>query len=180
MSFLISSRRAQERDALSEFYYVIVDVLGYQARPLRARVPGLSLLRVTEEEVNPFTIIDEIRQYMKEKGPLVACLKVTPLEMLFKTDLHKIVENALHLAKHQIGTDTRWKVYVRKRQTTLKTVQVIESIAAQIDLGVVDLNNPEREIRVEIIRDLTGLSVMEPHYEVRMAHYESFFNRNSS
>jgi tRNA(Ser,Leu) C12 N-acetylase TAN1 len=172
MSFLISSRRAQERDALSEFYYVIVDVLGYSARPLRARVPGLSLLRVTEEEVNPFAIIDEIRQYIEEKGPLVACLKVTPLEIMFKTDLHQIVENILPLAKLRIGADTRWKVLVRKRQTMLKTVQVIEAIAAQIDLGIVDLSNPDREIRVEIIRDLTGLSVMEPHYELRMAHFE--------
>ncbi|MFW9856509.1 MAG: THUMP domain-containing protein [Candidatus Thorarchaeota archaeon] len=171
MSFLISSRRAQERDALSEFYYVIVDVLGYQARPLRARVPGLSLLRVTEEAVHPFEIIDEVRDYIEEKGPLVACLKVTPLEMLFKTDLNRIVENATRLAELRINADTHWKVNIRKRQTMLRSVQVIEAIAVHIDLGVVDLKDPECEIRVEIIRDLTGLSVMGPNYELKMVHY---------
>ncbi|MFW9777911.1 MAG: THUMP domain-containing protein [Candidatus Heimdallarchaeota archaeon] len=173
MSFLISSRRAQERDALSEFYYVIVDVLGYQARPLHARVPGLSLLSVTEEAVHPFNIIEEVRNYIEEKGPLVACLKVTPLELLFKTDLNQIVENATRLAELRINADTHWKVHIRKRQTMLRSVQVVEAIAARIDLGVVDLKNPEREIRVEIVRDLTGLSVMEPNYELRMVHYEN-------
>lgn len=171
MSFLISSQRSHERDALSEAYYVIADVLGHKMRPTRARVPGLSILRGTEGGSDPYVIIEEVRHYIQEKGPLVACLKLTPLELLFKTDLHRIVENALSLAKPRIGSDTTWKIRVRKRQTILKTVQVIEAIAAQIDSGVVDLTNPDREIRIEIIRDLTGLSVMEPHCELRMAHF---------
>ena len=171
MSFLISSQRSHERDALSEAYYVIVDVLGFKMRPMRARVPGLSILRGTEEGPTPYIIIEEVRQYIQEKGPLVACLKITPLERLFKTDLQQIIENALSLAQNRISSDTRWKVQVRKRQTVLKTVQVIEAVAAQIDSGVVDLTNPDREIRIEIIRDLTGLSVMEPHCELRMAHF---------
>ncbi len=169
MSFLISSQRSFERDALSEAYYVISDVLGYKTHPLRSRVPGLAILRLTEE-TKPFRVIKEIRQYIQEKGPLVACLKIVPLERLIKTNLSEIVENAVSLAKLKILPTDSWKIHVRKRQTNLRTLQVIEKIAENINWGVVNLTSPDLEIRVEIIRDLTGISVMEPHLVFSLAH----------
>ncbi|MFW9903141.1 MAG: THUMP domain-containing protein [Candidatus Thorarchaeota archaeon] len=168
MSFLISSQRSFERDALSEAYYVISDVLGYPARPLRFRVPGLSILTL-KEETNPFHIISEIHQYVREKGPLVACLKIVPLERLIKTNLPKIVETAISLARLRILPTNSWKITVRKRQTNLRTFQVVESIAEQINWGVVNLTSPDFEIRAEIIRDLTGISVMKPRMEFSLA-----------
>lgn len=169
MSFLISSQRTYERDALSEAYYVISDVLGHKTHPLKSRVPGLSILKL-REETTPFRIIDEIRQYIEEKGPLVACLKIVPLELLTKTDLSKIGENAVFLAKAKILPTHSWKVHVRKRQTTLRTIQIIEHVAEKINWGVVNLTMPDFEIRIEIVRDITGISVMEPDFELSMAH----------
>ena len=170
MSFLISSQRTLERDALSEAYYVISDVLVHKTHPLKSRVPGLAILKL-REETTPFRVIDEIRQYIKEKGPLVACLKIVPLEILTKTDLSEIVENAVSLAKAKILPTHSWKVHVRKRQTTLRTVQVVEQVAEKINWGIVNLTTPDLEIRIEIIRDLTGISVMEPDLELSMAHF---------
>ena len=170
MSFLISSQRSFERDALSEAYYVISDVLGFKTRPLKSRVPGLSILRLMEEDT-PFHVIREVKQYIQEKGPLVACLKIVPLEQLIKTNLSQIVHNAVSLAKLKILPSNTWKINVRKRQTTLRTLQVIEKIAEEINWGVVNLTSPDFEIRVEIIRDLTGISVMEPHLEFSLAQY---------
>lgn len=169
MSFLISSQRSFERDALSEAYYIISDVLGYDSHPLKSRVPGLSILRLRKEDIKPFHIINEIRQYIQEKGPLVACLKIVPLERLIKTNLSEIVENAVSLAKLKILSTCSWRIKVRKRQTHLRTFQVIEKIAERINWGTVNLNSPDFEIRVEIIRDLTGISVMEPHMVFNLA-----------
>jgi tRNA(Ser,Leu) C12 N-acetylase TAN1 len=167
MSFLISSQRTFERDALSEAYYVISDVLGYETHPIRSRVPGLSLLRLNED-VGVFEVIEEISQYIKEKGFLVACLKIVPIERLIKTDLTKITEIAVSLAKKKILSTHSWKVHVRKRQTNLGTFEVIEKVAAEINWGVVNLTKPNFEIRIEIVRDLTGISVMEPRFELSM------------
>ncbi len=175
MSFLISSQRTFERDALSEAYYVISDVLGYKVHPLKSRVPGLAILRLNEE-TSPFSIIDEISQYIQKKGLLVACLKIVPLERLMKTNLSKIVENAFSLAKAKILPTHSWKVHVKKRQTNLRTFQVVEKVAEKINWGVVDLTTPDLEIRIEIVRDLTGISVMEPRFElsmVRLSHETS-------
>ncbi|MFX1504590.1 MAG: THUMP domain-containing protein [Promethearchaeota archaeon] len=168
MSFLISSQRSFERDALSEAYYVISDVLGYPTLALKSRVPGLSILTL-KEEANPFQIISEIHQYVQEKGLLVACLKIVPLERLIKTNLSEIVETAVSLARVRILPTNSWKITVRKRQTNLRTFQVVESIAEKINWGVVNLSSPDFEIRTEIIRDLTGISVMEPNMEFSLA-----------
>ncbi|MFX1285212.1 MAG: THUMP domain-containing protein [Promethearchaeota archaeon] len=168
MSFLISSQRTFERDALSEAYYVISDVLGYKVHPLKSRVPGLAILRLSEEE-DTYRIIDEIRQYIQKKGPLVACLKIVPLERLMRTDLPKIVENVISLAKIKILPTNSWKIHVRKRQTNLKTSQIVEKVAEKINWGNVNLTTPDLEIRIEIVRDLTGISILHPQAVLSMA-----------
>ncbi|MHA2223624.1 MAG: THUMP domain-containing protein [Candidatus Hodarchaeales archaeon] len=173
MSFLLSSQRTFERDALSEAFYVISDVLGYSVNPsTKFRVPGLGILRLVED-VDPFDVMNAIRQYIEEKGPLVACLKVVPLERLIKTNLSNITGEAFSLAKQKILPTHSWKILVRKRQTNLRTSQIIENLAGKINWGTVKLNLPDLEIRIEVVRDLTGISVMKPHFEIRMADFES-------
>lgn len=167
LSFLISSQRSFERDALSECFYVLSDVLGYEVRPLKSRVPGLSLLSLTETNTNLFDVVNKIRQYHKTNGPLVACLKIIPIERLVKTRIESIVENAVSLARSKIQPTHSWGIRLRKRQTNLRSSFVIESIAEKINWGVVNLENPDYEVRIEIIRDLTGISVMESNHILR-------------
>ena len=167
MSFLISSQRNIERDALSELFYVLSDVLKYNVRPLRSRVPGLSILSLIDSDKDIFEAIGKIRDYIMNKGPLIACLKIVPLERLIKTNISSIANICLSLAQEKILSTYSWRINVNKRQTNLKTLDIIDTIAKKIDWGNVDLENPEYEIRVEVIRDLTGISVMQPHFELR-------------
>ncbi|MHA1215407.1 MAG: THUMP domain-containing protein [Candidatus Hodarchaeales archaeon] len=171
MSFLISSQRNVERDALSELYYVITDVLGYPTQPMKSRVPGLSILRLKNDQDNPLDVLVKVRQYIVEKGPLLACLKVTPLEVLIKTNLETIVQQTFTIASDRIMPDNSWRIRVRKRQTNFRTSEIIENIAAKINWGIVNLDNPDWEIRVEVIRDLTGISIMRPDDELKMKIY---------
>ena len=171
MSFLISSQRSVERDALSEAFYVISDILKYDLKPLRSRVPGLSILRLIDESSDTLEIMFKINEYIEEKGPLVACLKIVPMECLIKTDLPQIVLQVLERAKIKILPSNSWRLTVNKRQSNLRTVQIINEVAKEINWGKVDLTNPDLEIRIEIIRDLTGISIMKPSSEISMAKY---------
>jgi len=171
MSFLISSQRSFERDALSEAFYVISDILKYDLKPLKSRVPGLSILRLIDESSDTLDIISEINKYIKEKGPLVACLKIVPMECLIKTDLPQIVLRVSEKARAKILPYNSWRLTVNKRQSNLRTSQVINEVAEEIDWGTVSLTNPDLEIRIEIIRDLTGISIMKPGSEISMAKY---------
>ncbi|MFX0171261.1 MAG: THUMP domain-containing protein [Candidatus Hodarchaeota archaeon] len=168
MSFLISSQRSLERDALSEAYYIISDVLKYKVEPRRSHVPGLAILTLSDNDVNLFEVINRIREYIDTEGPLIACLKIVPLEKLIKTRLSLIIEHALSLARLKIKPNNSWKIHVRKRQTNLRSSQVIEKVAELINWGKVKLSDPDFEIRIEIIRNITGVTVMEPHFEISM------------
>jgi tRNA(Ser,Leu) C12 N-acetylase TAN1 len=171
MSFLISSQRSVERDALSEAFYVISDILKYDLKPLRSRVPGLSILRLIDKSSDTLEIMSKINEYIEEKGPLVACLKIVPMECLIKTDLPQIVFQVSKRAKIKILPSDSWRLTVNKRQSNLRTAQIINEVAEEINWGTVDLTNPDLEIRIEIIRDLTGISIMKPSSEISMAKY---------
>ncbi len=173
MSFLISSQRTNERDALSEAFYVISDILNYDVKPLKARVPGLSILKLVDETVNPFTVIKGIRGYIAEKGPLIACLKLVPLEYIIKTDLPSIIIHTKKLAQEKILPSNTWRITLNKRQSNLRSVQIIKDVAEEINWGIVQLKDPDIEIRIEIIRDLTGLSVMAPKSDISMVTFLS-------
>ncbi|MHA2290383.1 MAG: THUMP domain-containing protein [Promethearchaeota archaeon] len=173
MSFLISSQRTNERDALSEAFYVISDVLNHNVKPLKARVPGLSILKLVDEMVDPYTILNDIRSYIAEKGPLVACLKIVPLEYLIKTDLPSIIIQTKKLAQRKILPSNSWRITLNKRQNNLRSAQIIKDVADEINWGIVKLKDADLEIRIEIIRDLTGLSVMSPRTEISMVKFSS-------
>jgi len=110
-------------------------------------------------------------KYIIEKGPLVACLKIVPLEKLIKTNLPLISEIAFSLARLKISEADSWRITVKKRQTNLKTSEIIESIANMINWGEVNLKFPKYEIRIEIVRNLTGITVMTPDFEISMSKY---------
>jgi len=173
MSFLISSQRSFERDALSEAFYIISDILKNDVKLLRSRVPGLSILSLTNESSDPFEILSKIVDYIEEKGPLVACLKIVPLECLIKTNLQNIVLKTTEMARLKILPSNSWRITVNKRQSNLGTFQVVNEVAEEINWGTVNLETFELEVRIEIIRDLTGISIMKPNSEISMVNYST-------
>jgi len=50
---------------------------------------------------------------------------------------------------------------VRKRHTTLSTKEIVETVARNIDRKV-DLENPDKIVLIEILGELTGVSVIAP------------------
>ena len=131
MSFLISSQRTFERDALSEAFYVLSDVYSFAVQPLKSRVPGLSILSLSDKTLNPIEVMETFREYIAEKGPLVACLKIVPLEILIKTNLPNIIAYVKEAAPTKISPTDSWRISVNKRQTNLGTREVIEEVAEE-------------------------------------------------
>ncbi len=82
-----------------------------------------------------------------------------------------IIHQASEKARVKILPSNSWRLTVNKRQSNLRTFQVISEVAKDINWGIVNLTSPDLEIRIEIVRDLTGISVMKPGSEVSMADY---------
>ncbi len=89
-------------------------------------------------------------------------LKWVPIDCWTCSDLDSM-ESIVASMKDRIGKDERWMMVVEKRRyTKYHKIDIIKRLADQID-GKVDLRNPEKIIRVEIIGKNAGISVIKPN-----------------
>ena len=162
-SLLVSCPRGRERDAASELWYVLTSDLGEDDVNVEVtEVPGLITAFSSSD---PFSVISRLRKMLEEGSlNLSLCSKFVPLEVVVPTNLDRIKEGVEKL-KHKISQDERWRVTLRKRFTGLESDEVIMEVADLIDWGVVDLKNPDKILRIEIVGGWTGISIHSPEEE---------------
>ncbi len=163
-SLLVSCPRWRERDAASELWYVLTSDLGEDDVNVEVtEVPGLI---AAFSSSGPFSVISRLRKMLEEGSlNLSLCLKFVPLEVVVPTNLDRIKEGVEKL-KHKISRDERWRVTLRKRFTGLEGDEVIREVADLIDWGVVDLENPDKILRIEIVGGWAGISIHSPEEEL--------------
>ncbi len=166
---LISSRRYFERDALSEAWYVLSDLNEVECFLVKGYIPGLRLLGL--KNITSLEAIDILRQYQLNEGPLMMCLTIKPIQYLFRTDIDEMVQLVEKLTKDVITATTRWKIALKKRQTQLRSEDIIKALAEVVTTGKVDLTNPEKIILVEILGPRTGISLISPQDILRQKDF---------
>lgn len=63
----------------------------------------------------------------------------------------------------RIDPQERWRMRITKRfYDKCHTKELIEALTQHIDRPNVDLENPEKTIRIEIIRDQAAVSLLQP------------------
>ena len=162
-SLLVSCPRGRERDAASELWYVLTsDLEEDEVNVEVTEVPGLI---TAFSSSSPFSVISRLRK-MFEEGSLnfSLCSKFVPLEVVVPTNLDSIKEGVERL-KNKISRDDRWRVTLRKRFTGFESDEVIREVADLIDWGIVDLKNPDKILRIEILGSWTGISIHSPEQE---------------
>ncbi len=170
MWILISSQRGNERDAQSEMWYILKERLEINSKPIHCSIPGLSLLRIKEKKTVP-EIMQKIRE-IAAKEHLMACLRIIPLEMIIKTDPEEIRDKCLQYTT-QIKPTDKWRITTRTRHTKIRGQELIEIIAPHIKNGEVDLENPDKILRIEILGSKTGICLHRPSDEIRIKEIEN-------
>ena len=69
----------------------------------------------------------------------------------------------------RIDPDERWRIQINKRfYTAHHTRELIDNLAQHVDHPYVDLEHPDKTIRIEIIGDTAALSLLTPreHFSV--------------
>ncbi len=99
--------------------------------------------------------------YMQDPTHFSYTSKWVPIDCWTCSDLDSM-ESVIANMKYKIGKDERWMMLVEKRRyTKYHKIDIIKRLADQID-GKVDLRNPEKVIRIEIIGKNAGISVIKP------------------
>jgi tRNA(Ser,Leu) C12 N-acetylase TAN1 len=84
-----------------------------------------------------------------------------PIDLWTTSEIDAMKEAVLRL-RPRIGPDHRWRMTVEKRRYTRHhTIEIIRALADLVP-GKVDLEHPDRILRVDILGSHAGLSVLTP------------------
>lgn len=165
-NLIVSTYRNREDECISEIWYFLNE---FGARVVEASRTGLPGLVVINTDLDPLDVIDRMRE-IAEKRPweFQYALKIVPIEVVVKADLEEIRKTVLEMCNKRLKKDDTYMVDANIRLSDISRREVIEAIAPYIS-NKVDLTKPMKVIRVEIIGDLAGLSIIEPKYILSIA-----------
>lgn len=162
-NLLASTYRRRENDLLSELWYFLRELGDSEVRASPTGLPGLVVLLT---KLDPFIVVEEIaKKILSEPWYFRFLLKIEPIEACIPSDLEEIKREALDLAAKKLDPKDTYRVEVRIRLSPLSRDKVIAAIAPSIP-NKVNLENPSKIVLVEIIRDTTGVAVVEPRHIV--------------
>ncbi len=157
---LVSCKRGFERDAASEAWWVLSSLFEHKTIDAdRTKVPGLVFITV---DTDPRQIMADLRDFLvKNLNEIQYCLKFIPIQVWCKTDLNLICQKVAEKSNEISETD-RWRIVLNKRYNSMKREDIIKQVALRIPHGKVDLNNPYKIVRIEIVGKNTGISIHQP------------------
>jgi tRNA acetyltransferase TAN1 len=157
-NLLITTARGNEENACSEVWYLLGEIGDKAATVDKTGIIGLI---VAKTAFNPFTVIKKLRDILKERPwEFRYTLRVIPIEKVVRTDLREIERAATELAS-KIEEGETFRVTVEKRFTKASSKEIVEAAAANIERRV-DLSKPDKVVLVEVVGELTGISVIKP------------------
>lgn len=157
-NLLISTSRRNERNACSELWYLLGEIGDKTAK---IDITNISGLIVAYTSLNPVEVVDEFRMLIREKPwEFRYILKVVPINRIISTSIESIKQTALNIAE-EISNNEKYRISIRKRSTNLSSINLIETIASEINKKV-NLKNPDLVLLIEIIGDVTGISLIKP------------------
>ena len=156
-NLLISTRRGEEKDACSEAWYLLREIGDSEASVDTTPIRGLI---VAKTSLSPFEAVEKLRKLLAERPEEFRyTLKIIPIQKVVKTDLDEIKKISKELSA-QIGLDEKFRVSVEKRHSEIDRMEVVKAAAEEIDRKV-DLKNPDKILLIEILGNLTGVSVVK-------------------
>jgi len=162
-NLVISTYRGRENDCVSELWYFLKDLGDSKTEFSFTGLPGLLVAKTC---LDPFSVVEEIRsEAYKQPWYFRYLLKIVPIQVTVKTDINIIKENALTLANENINKEESYKILIRKRLTEMRAEDLISVIAPNIS-NKVSLEKPDKIILIEIIGNITGISVIRPEHIV--------------
>ncbi len=157
-NLLLSTSRGNEGNARSEIWYLLKEVGDGDPR---ADFTGISGLLTAETGLEPKEAVRRLREILLNRPwEFRYILKIKPIELVVRTDLDEMIK-AIDLLKGTIGNGEKFKIVIEKRRSPLESRKIIDALASRIDRKV-DLENPDWIVLVEVIGDITGLSILRP------------------
>lgn len=111
---------------------------------------------------NPRKVIHALREMLNEDPTVFQyTLKWVPIELWTYSDIDSM-KKAVEQLKTEIHSGEKWRITLEKRRfTKYHKTEIIESIAELIEEKV-DLKNPDKILRIDIIGKYAGIAILKP------------------
>lgn len=157
MNLIVTCARHMEKDAMEELTSIL-KMMGDDSPMMR--VTDMSGIVTVTTTISPIKVSNNIREMLIDEPWTVRyCMRVIPIQRMIKTELDTITGIAVELSR-QIPEDATYKILVEKRNTKLSSRDIIAAIADCIR-NKVSLEHPGRIILIEILGEITGISVLQ-------------------
>jgi tRNA acetyltransferase TAN1 len=156
---LVSFRRWEYRPAIREIQGVLRK-MGDES-PIVKSTLARGIIGV-KTALNPREVIKEVRRVF-DTNPLFleSTIKWVPIDAWTDSDIESM-KTTLEGLKGNILPGEKWGMKVEKRRYTLHhSIEIIKELAELIDEKV-DLENPDKNVRIEILGKNAGISVLRP------------------
>ena len=159
-NIILSTNLNYRKNAETEIWFLL-SMLGDQ-NPLimNSSIDGIMLVNTF---LNPIYVIHKLRKMLKKDRNLMNfIMKLVPIERVVETSLDLInlaVKDTLKLKK-KITRKGSFAVQIQKRSSDLSNKEIIDYITEGMNFKV-NLKNPRWIIRIEIIGNVTGVSILE-------------------
>jgi len=157
-NLLVATSRGNERNACSEIWYLLRELGDEDPKTDRTDAIGLIVARTG---LNPIQVVQELSKRLLESPWKFRYIqKVSPLERIVPSSLTEI-EKCVSSMVEGIEREESFRVTVRKRHTALSSKEIVGLVARKVDRKV-DLENPGKVVLIEVVGELTGISVIKP------------------
>lgn len=165
-NLLVSTSRYNETNAKSELWFTLL--MCDDTYPIISGIqfPGL-ITALTN--LSPKKVISKINK-IQERNPnfFQFILKIIPIDFICETDT-KIIENIIQENHKEFIDETdSFKITLKRRHhEKIERNNFIEKIANVID-NKVDLENPDKIVRIEILGNISGVSFLKKNEIIRI------------
>src|SRR5712692_3614415 len=157
-NLLLAAPRDREDQACSEAWHFLKEAGDDGGE---AEFTGITGLVTGKTSLDPFRVIARWREFALEKPwDFRVLLKATPIELVVPSETEKIVEAAEKLSA-KIAEKETFRITVHNRASSLHSAELIPQVGSRIP-RTVDLEGFQKMLNIEILGDLTGLSVLAP------------------
>lgn len=158
-NLLVSCPWGRSAEAKAEISRILADIGDRHPRIQMTLARGIIGVKTS---FNPRSVIQGLRVlFEKDSSSIQHTLKWVPIDLWTESDIESI-KKGISTLRGMIDRIETWRMTVEKRRYTgLHKIDIIRQAAELIDQRV-DLENPSKIVRIDIIGRYAGISVLKP------------------
>jgi len=115
-----------------------------------------------ETKLDIMKVLESFKEIIEDEPWLIKyCSRIIPIQVECESKLDDIRDRVCGLSEIIKKNDT-YRITVEKRQSSLRTSEIISSIADSLS-NKVSLENSDWEIIIQVLRNKTGISIIPPN-----------------